>query len=133
MFFSTGPYRLIFMSYSVTIGTSVLVINSSTISLLKNSEKEPYGTQQSEGQPVHSPGQQQSTNLPMIVSKRPSVMIQKVGPSVSPSASQSVSQQANQSVSQLASQIVSQSVSQSVNKSVTHYVSQSFSQSVISQ
>ena len=43
MFFSTGPYRSIFISHSVTIGTSVLVINSSTISLLENSEKKPVG------------------------------------------------------------------------------------------
>ena len=125
MFFSTGPYRLIFISHSVTIGTSVLVINSSTISLLENSEKKPCGTQQSEGQPVSSPGQQQSTDLPMILSKRPSVIIQKVGQSVSQSASQSVSQQVNQSVSQQASQIVSQSVSQSVSKSVIKPASQS--------
>ena len=133
MFFSTGPYRSIFISHSVTIGMSVLVINSSTISLLENSEKKPCGAQQSEGQPVRSPGQQQSTNLPLIVSKRPSVIIQKVGQSVSPSASQSVSQQVNQSVSQLASQIVSQSVSQSISQSLTMSASHSASQSVISQ
>ena len=127
MFFSTGPYRSIFISHSVTIGTSVLVINSSTISLLENSEKKPRGTQQSEGQPIRSPGQQQSTNLPMIISKRPSVIIQKVGQSVSQSASQSVSQQVNQSVSQSTSQPDSQLVSQSVSQSA----SQSISQSVI--
>ena len=126
-FFSTGPYRSIFISHSVTIGTSVLVINSSTISLLENREKKPRGTQQSEGQPIRSPGQQQSTNLPMIVSKRPSVIIQKGGQSVSQLASQSVSQSVSQSASQSVSQSTSQPDSQSVSQSASQSVSQYFS------
>ena len=123
MFFSTGPYRSIFISHSVTIGTSVLVINSSTISLLENSEKKPRGTQQSEGQPIRSPGQQQSTNRPMIVSKRPSVIIQKGGQSVSQSASQSVSQSVSKSISQSVNKPARQSVSQSASQSVSQYFS----------